>query len=105
MGSKKGLPSEGTKWYGVRWEKGTVIERDGKKLNCYGTNCTAWRPDLTLEDTENKVVIVIDMVCRNEMNKEEKRTEKIRKCQQLCYEIRKRREGYVVKMTQSVIGC
>ena len=29
---KKGLLPEGTKWYGVRWEKGTVIERDGKKL-------------------------------------------------------------------------
>ena len=32
MGSKKGLLSEGIKWYGVRWEKGKVIERDGKKL-------------------------------------------------------------------------
>ena len=39
-------------------------------------NCTARRPDLTLEDTENKVIIVIDMACQNEMNKEEKRTEK-----------------------------
>ena len=34
MGVKKGLLLEGTKWYGVRWEKGTVIERGGK--NCYG---------------------------------------------------------------------
>ena len=47
------------------------------------TNCTARRPDLTLEDTENKVIIVIDMACQNEMNKEEKRTEKIRNYQQL----------------------
>ena len=69
------------------------------------TNCTARRPDLTLEDTENKVVIVIDMACLNEMNKEEKRTEKIGKYQQLCYEIREQREGYIVKMIQSVIGC
>ena len=29
------------------------------------------------------VIIVIDMACSNEMNKEEKRTEKIRKYQQL----------------------
>ena len=61
------------------------------------TNCTAKRPDLTPEGTENKVVIVIEMACPNEMNKEEKRTEKIRKYQQLCYEIRKRREGYIMK--------
>ena len=40
------------------------------------TNCTAWRSDLTLENTENKGVIVIDIACPNEMNKEEKRTEK-----------------------------
>ena len=69
------------------------------------TNCTTSRPDPTLEDTENKVVILIDMACPNEMNKEEKRTEKIRKYQQLCYEIRERREGYIVKMIPSVIGC
>ena len=69
------------------------------------TNCTAKRPDLTPEDTENKVAIVIEMACPNEMNKEEKRTEKIRKYQQLCYEIHERREGYIVKMIPSVIGC
>ena len=65
----------------MRWEKGTVIETDGKKLlwdweHRMRTNCTARRPDLTLRDTENIVVIVIDMTCPNEMNKEEKGTEK-----------------------------
>ena len=45
MGSKKGLLPEGTKWYGVRSERGTVIERDGKKLlwdweHRMRTNCT-----------------------------------------------------------------
>ena len=40
------------------------------------TNCTARRPNLTLEDTESKVIIVIDMASPNEMNKKEKRTEK-----------------------------
>ena len=48
---------------------------------------------------------MIDMACPNEMNKEEKRTERIKKHQQLCYEIRERREGYIVKMIPSVIGC
>ena len=77
MSSKKGLLPEGTKWYGVRWEKETVLEKNGKKLlwdweHRMRTNCTARRPDLALEDTENKVVIVIDTACPNEMNKEEK---------------------------------
>ena len=29
---EEGLLPEGTKWYGVRWEKGKVIERDVKEL-------------------------------------------------------------------------
>ena len=37
------------------------------------TNCTARRSYLTLEETENKLVIVIDMTCPNEMKKKEKR--------------------------------
>ena len=45
------------------------------------------------------------MACPNEVNKEEKRTENIWKYQQLYYEIRERREGYIVKMIPSVIGC
>ena len=45
------------------------------------------------------------MVCPNESNKEEKREEKIRKYQQLCYEIRERRDGYKVKIIPVVIGC
>ena len=107
---KKRLLPEGTKWYDVRWEKGTVIERDGKKLLFdweyrMRTNCTTRRPDLTLEDIDNKIVIVIDMAYPDEINKEETRTEKIRKYQQLCYEIRERREGYTVKMIPSVVGC
>ena len=51
------------------------------------------------------IVIVIDMTCPNEMDKEEKRTEKIRKYQQICYEICQRREGYIVKMIPSVTLC
>ena len=84
---------KGTKWYGMRWEKGTVIERDGKKLlwdweHRMRTHCTARRPDHTLKEAENKVVIVIDKECSNEMNKEGN-NKKIRKYQQLCYEIHK----------------
>ena len=78
--------------------------------DCYGigsiyANCTAMRPDFTLENIGNKVVIVIDLACPSEMSKKDKRTEKIRKYQQLCYKIRERSEGYIVKMIPSVIGC
>ena len=56
------------------------------------TSCTARRPDLTLEN-------------RIEKNKERKREEKMRKYQQLCYEMRERRNGYKVKIIPLVIGC
>ena len=35
----------------------------------------------------------------------EKQEEKMRKYQQLCYEIRERRDGYKVKIIPVVIGC
>ena len=45
------------------------------------------------------------MACPNESNKEKKREEKVKKYQQLCYEIRERRDGYKVKIIPVVIGC
>ena len=45
------------------------------------------------------------MACPNEMNKEKKEQKKIRKYQQLCYEIGERREGHTVNIIPSVIGC
>ena len=68
------------------------------------TNCIATRPDLTLEDTAKKTILLIDMVCSNESNKEAKREGKIRKYQQLCFELRERREGYTVMVILTVIG-
>ena len=41
----------------------------------------------------------------NESNKEAKREEKIRNYQQLCFELRERREGYTVNVVAMVIGC
>ena len=46
-----------------------------------------------------------DMACPNESNKDEKRGEKMRKYQQLCFELRERREYFTVKVAPSVIGC
>ena len=60
---------------------------------------------MTLEDTEKKRILVIDMACPNEANKEAKREEKIRKYQQLCFELRERREGYTITVIPTVIGC
>ena len=104
------LLPEGTKWYTEIWEKGKVIENNGKKLywdweHRMRTSCTARRPDLTLEDRIEKKIMIIDMACPNEWNKEKKREEKMRKYQQLCYEIRERRDGYKVKIIPVVIGC
>ena len=97
------------KWYNVKWERGQVIESNGKKLLWdweyrMRMNCIARRPDLTLEDKDKKMILLIDMACPNEANKEGKRDEKIRKYQQLCFELRERR-GYMVKVIPLVIGC
>ena len=69
------------------------------------TNCTSRRPDLTLEDEEKKTILLVGMACPNEANREVKREEKIKKYEQLCFELRERREGYIVKVITIVIGC
>ena len=78
---KNGLLPEETKWYAVNWECGKVTENDGKNLywdweHRMRTNCIARKPDLTLEDTAKKTILLIDMACLNESNKEAKREKK-----------------------------
>ena len=63
------------------------------------------RPDLALEDTSKKTILLIDMACPNENNKIAKRDEKIGKYSRLCFELRERREGYTVKVVPTIIGC
>ena len=54
-----GIMPEGTKWYAEKWEKGKVLQ-NMEERDCIGTgstlwmrvNCTARRPDLTLEDED-----------------------------------------------------
>ena len=60
------------------------------------TNFIARRPDSLLEDKAKKTILLIDMARPNESNKEAKRDEKMRKYQQLYFELRERREGYTV---------
>ena len=63
------------------------------------TDCIARRPDLTLDDTSKKTILLIDMACPNENNKIAKQDGKIRKYNRLCFELQERREGYTVKVT------
>ena len=63
------------------------------------------RPDLTLEDTTNKTILLIDMACPIESNKDTKRMNKITTYRQLCFELRERREGFMVNVIPTIIGC
>ena len=52
------------------------MKKDSKKL-CI--TCTARRPDLMLEEQDEQKILIVNIVCKNEMNKTEKRTEKIQR--------------------------
>ena len=108
--TENGLLPKDTNWYITKWERGKVIEKDGKKLFWdwdypMRTDGIARRQDLTLEDTSKKTILLIDMACPNENNKIAKRDEKIGKYNRLCFELRERREGYTVKVVPTIIGC
>ena len=68
-------------------------------------DCIARRPDLTVEDTTKKTILLIDMACPNEFNKIAKRDKKVAKYNRSCFESREQREGYTVKMIPTIIGC
>ena len=63
------------------------------------------RPDITLEDTWKKTILLIDMTCPRENNKIEKRDKKTGKCNRLCFELWEWRECYTVKVVPTIIGC
>lgn len=63
------------------------------------TNCTARIPNLTLQDTEKTTITLIDIPYPSEKIKEEKRAERIRKYQQVSFELQKRREGEELEST------
>ena len=107
---QNGMLPEDTKWYTVKWQRGTVLERNGQKLfwdweHRMRTNCTERRPDLTLEDSANKTIVLVDMAFPMESNRMKKRDDKVTKYQQLCFEVRERREGYTVEVIPTIIGC
>ncbi len=66
---------------------------------------SARRPDLTLEDLQERKIWLIDMACPSDSNIENKLREKRYKYQQLAFEIREKRPGYRVEIMPFVIGC
>ena len=105
-----GILPPGTKWWNENWTKGTVIQRNGYKLlwdweHRMKTTNTVKRPDMMLEDESKKMICIVDMACPYESNIHEKRIEKLRKYQQLAFELRERREQYRVTVVPLVIGC
>ena len=108
-GKEAGLLEESTVWYKTTWKKGTVIKKPDKKLmwnfeyRMRKTTKTR-RPDLTLEDAEERIIWIDDIACPAKANIAEKRREKLQKYQQLAFEIRKRHGGFMVEILPLVIG-
>ena len=105
-----GLLEESTVWYKITSQKGTTLENQRKKLiwdfeDCMRKTTSARRPDLTLEDLQERKIWLIDMARPSESNIEDKLREKRFKYQQLVFEIREKRTGYLVEIIPFVIGC
>ena len=106
---QESLLSRDSVWYKQKWSKGTVLEKNGKKI-CWDFEFTmikttsARRRDLMIEDDEKKLWIM-DMACPKENNIGEKHREKLNEYQQLAFEIREKRPKYRVEIVPIVIGC
>ena len=107
---KEKILKEEEKWYNTSWTSGTVLERGGKKLIWdfefkMRRETTARRPDLVLEDADSKRIWIVDMACPMDENVVEKFTEKLRKYEQLAFETREKRHGYIVNIVPVIVGC
>ena len=97
-------------WYKERWERGTMLENDKAKLvwdfqfNLRKTT-TSRRPDLILENKEQKKIWICDMACPQQQNIETKVQEKYTKYRQLAFEMRERRIGYEIFVVPLIIGA
>ena len=105
-----GLIDENERWYNVTWKTGQVIEGNGKKVlwdfefSARKTN-SARRPDLIIEENDEKKIWIVDMACPMEKNIEKKIQEKLTKYQQLAFEIREKKPNYMVKIVPLILGC
>ena len=105
-----GLIDENESWYNFNWKTGQVIEGKGKKVlwdfefAARKTN-SARRPDLILEENDEKRIWIVDMACPMERNIEKKKLEKLTKYQQLAFELREKRPNYIIKIVPLILGC
>ena len=60
---------------------------------------------MILGDKEEKRIWICDMACLQQQNLETKRAEKLRKYQQLAFEMREKRPGYLVTVIPIVVGA
>ena len=107
---EKGLIDEQVVWYKERWERGKVLENENAKLIWdfefhLRKTTTARRPDLTLEDKNQKKIWICDMTCPQQQNIEAKRIEKLTKYRQLAFEMRERRPGFEIVIVPIAIGA
>ena len=99
-----------TIWYQQKWSRGTTLENAKAKLVWdfefhLRKTTTERRPDLVLEDKEEKMIFICDMACPQTPNVQTKREEKLTKYRQLAYEMRERRPGFKVYVVPVVIGA
>ena len=66
---------------------------------------SARRPDVMIENDEEKKLWIVDMACPDEKNIGEKHREKLTKYQQLAFEMREKRPEYRVEIVPIVVGC
>ena len=105
-----GIIEKDIKWYKMEWKTGQVIEKNGIKVlwdfqfSSRKKNQSR-RPDLIIEDNNQKLIYIVDMACPMERNIEKKATEKLTNYQQLAYEFRERRPGYKVVIIPLILGC
>ena len=66
---------------------------------------SARRPDIMIENNEEKMLRIVDMACPDEKNISEKHREKLTKDQQLAFEMREKRPEYRVEIVPIVTGC
>ena len=107
---KHQLVEDDTIWYEQRWTRGTILENDKAKVIWdfefhLRKSTTARRPDVVLEDKEEKTIMFCDMACPQSNNLEKKREEKLSKYRQLAFETRERRPGYKVYVVPVIIGA
>ena len=66
---------------------------------------TSRRPDLILEEKDEKKIWICDMACPQQRNLEKKRDEKRTNYRQLAFEMRERRPEYFITIVPVVIGA